>query len=316
MRLSRFSVAIAVSGLSGLAACVTTGATLNSGVGDRMLQAPPYVAEGKANRRLPIAARVGFLPVMYQPGATSAPLFDPAAGDTVNTLLSAMTAYLDSLAIGPRLAEGGRVAAVTHEITSGGPDVQFGCVTENLRPDGDCVRPGDEGDAARAQRGAPRLRLAVTRPTTAWSAWMRELMHANAVDVAVVLTLEVGQYPVRADGWRGAKSVTLGTGYTQSLPWITSLDAPVSTLQVTGALVNGEGEVVRIAAEGLLARQTNILLSGIGAQRLITARDVDAVHRTRREDLPGAPVVWQVALRQLLKQLADQRVPGALSVRE
>ena len=74
--------------------CATTGATLGSGVGDRLLKEAPYVAG-----RAPGALRVAHLPVAWQPGASHEPSFDPAGGPgtPVAALLAEMNAYLDSL---------------------------------------------------------------------------------------------------------------------------------------------------------------------------------------------------------------------------
>ncbi|HUF25706.1 MAG TPA: hypothetical protein VMM18_01895 [Gemmatimonadaceae bacterium] len=121
---------------------------------------------------------------------------------------------------------------------------------------------------------------------------------------AILITLEVGQYWTRQVSWRGDKQVELGTGYVQDVPWLTSLDAPVQVLQLTGVRIDRDGLAIRIGAEGLLARRTNLVLSGFGVQSLLSEDDVARVRTMRREDLPGAPLVWQVALRTLVGELS------------
>jgi hypothetical protein len=106
----------------------------------------------------------------------------------------------------------------------------------------------------------------------------------------------------------GTKEVELGTDHTVQLPWLTSLEAPVSVLQLTGALVGPDGKAKRIGAEGLLARRTSLGLSSIGAQELITDAEVEALLTARREDLPGAPLVWETALRSLVAGLTGSTV--------
>jgi hypothetical protein len=49
------------------------------------------------------------------------------------------------------------------------------------------------------------------------------------------------------------------------------------------------------------------VMSGIGAQALITDDDVQQLRTQRREDLPGQPLVWQVALQQLVADLTGIR---------
>ena len=50
------------------------------------------------------------------------------------------------------------------------------------------------------------------------------------------------------------------------LTWLTSLDDPVQVLQLTGVLVAPDGRVLRVGAEGVLARRTGMAASMAGAQ--------------------------------------------------
>src|SRR5690606_5469951 len=122
----------------------------------------------------------------------------------------------------------------------------------------------------------------------------------------LVLTLEVGQYFPQQTNFAGAKAVDLGTDHTVRLPWLTSLETPVSVVQLTGALVNRQGRAVRIGAEGMLARRTGLVQSGFGLQALIRDEDVAALRSARRADLPGEPLVWQVALQNLVSGLTGR----------
>jgi hypothetical protein len=284
-----------------LAACASTGATFRSGVGDSYLERPPYYAGAPAAHE----ARIGYLPVAYQRGATQASIFDPRDGDDTPTgaLLAEMTAYLDSLerARGVKLAEGGRVSAVTHAATAVPPDVQFGCQSSPV--DEDCTAASANGAGDRSDE---RARLAVGRPSAEWTAWMNELQAGAGVDRALVVTLEVGQLRVRQKNWRGGKVVDLGTGYSAAVPWLTSLDDAVSVLQLTGVVVGRDGRALRIGAEGMLARPTPLAASAVGARRLITDADVERLRSLRREDLPGRPLAWQVAMRNLVAGLTGE----------
>lgn len=284
-------------------ACATTGATFGSGVGDAFLEHPPFYAGAKAGET-DLTATVGHLPVVYQRGASQAPIFDPALSETLNALLFEMTAYVDSLGVSLRLVEGGRASAVAHADTRSPPDVQFGCVTETGDPTDDC----EEREGALG-RGSQPKRLAVGRPSPEWTAWMSQVMTDQGVDRVLVLTLEVGQYLVRQRGLVGHKEVELGTDHVQELRWLTSLETPVSVLQITGALVGPDGRALRIGAEGLLARRTSLTISSLGGQALVTDAEVEELRRVRRDDLPGAPLVWQVGLRTLVDRLTGGRLP-------
>jgi hypothetical protein len=256
--------------------------------------------------------RIGHLPVVYQRGASQPSIFDPrdGAGTPVGALLAEMSAYLDSLGgaarvggapLSVRLVEGGRVSAVAHAQTVAPPDVMFGCATENNLPDGDCApRAGALG------RGRLPLRLAVGRPAPAWVSWMRDVTRDAGVSRTLVVTLEVGQYLPRQVGLRGDKVVDLGTNHAVTLPWLTSLETPVSVLQLTGALVDRDGRAVRIGAEGIVARRTRLLVSAAGGQELLGDEDVAGVRALRRDDLPGRPLAWQAALASLVDQLVGR----------
>jgi hypothetical protein len=281
---------IHVGMLALLTACATTGSTFRSGVGDRQLEHAPYYAGQRIDAVQP-APRIVPLAVHFQRGASQSEVFDPAsgAGSSVAALVADMNALLDSVFAGQRLvtiAGAGLVA----------PNVYFGC---ELDASNDCV---ERGDSVLGRRGTA-MRLAVENPSTSWSARSAAVLDSAGASHALVITLEVGQYWPRQNGLRGDKSVELGTGYTTSLPWLTSLETPVSVLQLTGALVDRQGKAVRIGAEGILAVRTPLLASGLGAQRVLSPDDVDRARMLRHADRPGQPLVWRAAMCTLIGQL-------------
>ena len=152
-------------------------------------------------------------------------------------------------------------------------------------------------------RGRQTMRLAVGRPSPEWTERMASSLSRHDADAVLVITLEVGNFFVAQRGFAGAKEVELGTDHMVSLPWVTSLETPVSVIQLTGALVDGTGRARRIGAEGLLARRTPMHVSSIDAQTLITEEDVTALLAARRDDLPGRPSVVEVGLRTLVEGL-------------
>jgi hypothetical protein len=105
-----------------LIAAGCAGSTVGSGVGDRMLQRPPYYAGNVPREEAPLF----HLPVQYQRGATDAPAFDPSADPDapVTRLLADMNAFLDSLDISRPLLNSGVPGGA-------GPDVQFRCEAVN-----------------------------------------------------------------------------------------------------------------------------------------------------------------------------------------
>jgi hypothetical protein len=163
---------------------------------------------------------------------------------------------------------------------------------------------GEECEDTVSERG--RMRLAVGRPSGDVDAWAAAEAERAGVERLLVLTLEIGNYLPYQRNWRGEKEVRLGTGYTVDVPWLTAIDRPASVLQLTGALVGRDGRAVRIGAEGLVARRTNVFVGGFGVQALITDDDVAQLRSLRRRDLPGQPLVWQAALSSMVAQLTGQ----------
>jgi hypothetical protein len=284
-------------------ACATTGATLNSGVGDAFPEHPPYYAGAARAAIAADASRLGYQPIVFQRGASQSEIFDPksAPGTPTAALLAEMNAYLDTL-VGPA---GVRVAAPAGAGALP-PDVRFGCLTDTGAPDDDCTV-----DASSALgRGRQEMKLAVGRPSAEWTSRTGEAMSAAGATRTLVVTLEIGQMLLRQRGVRGDKELELGTGHTARLPWLTSLETPVSVLQLTGALVDRDGKAIRIGAEAFHPKRTPFLLSGIGAQALLRDEDVNEARAARRDDLSGRPLAWRVALRNLVSQLTG-REPAA-----
>jgi hypothetical protein len=269
-------------------ACATTGATLNSGVGDKMLEHPPWFA----GRNDPVGSQaIGHFPVAYQRGAGQSVIFEPDGGPAtpMGKLLVDMNRYLDSLR--------GR-EAWDRPLPAGAvpPDVTFGCLTG---AGGDCL----EEDDSLVGGGTDKMRLAVGRPSQPWIQYADSLGRRDSTRHSLVITVELSQYLLRQQGILGKKVLELGTRYTANFPWLTSLDTPVQVVQLTGALLGPDGRAVRIAAEGMLARRTDLLTSSIGGQNLITDAEIEQLRVQRREDLPGEPLTWQVAMRNLVLAL-------------
>src|SRR5215468_833123 len=83
----------------GSAACATTGATFNSGVGDAFLRHPPYYAGTVRTAIVADTSKLGYLPIVFQRGASQNESFDPksAPGTPTSALLAEMNAFLDTL---------------------------------------------------------------------------------------------------------------------------------------------------------------------------------------------------------------------------
>ena len=280
-----------------LTGCATTGATWKSGVGDTYLEHPPWYAGAAIAQVAKDSAPIAHLGVMYQQGAAQLAMFDPRAGSLqLQGLLADMNRFLDSLNVSRPVAAHAPANVVA-------PDVRFGCIPEGGAPGNECAERGDSA----LGRGKQQMMLSVGRPSSSWVQWLQGTLSESGERHTLVVTLEVGHYLMRQKGLLGTKVLELGTNHRARLPWLTSLETPVTVLQLTAALVDRDGRAVRIGAEGFHARRTRLVVSAIGGQELLTDDDVREAREARRSDLPGAPLAWQVAMRELV-----QRVTGTL----
>lgn len=286
-------LALTISAVVG-GGCASTGATVRSGVGDSFPFHPPYYA----GRRVTAVGRVGYFPITFPREGTGDEGLDPKSqADTpLGALIAEMNRFVDSLGVATPLA-------VNLVVPGTPPDVEFGCIRTTS------MYECDERDAEGARAGGDRrtLRLAIGRPSDDWTTWAARAMDGAGVPNALSITIEISDYYAEQTGLVGHRKVELGTGYAVSIPWMTGVDTPVSVLQLTGALMDSSGSAVRIGAEGLVARRSGIIAGEVGVQRVITDDDIAQLRSARRTDLPGQPLVWQVALRNLLAELTGHR---------
>jgi hypothetical protein len=206
-----------------------------------------------------------------------------------------------------------RLAALLGE-KSGAPEIVFGCEPEFS---GEAVRVGKYYHSAGCQEpekdAGLHNALIVQNPTKQWREVAGATLAADSAQFLLLVSLRIGdQYPW--SGWSG-KGIRLGSGYDLSLPWLSAIDRPVTVVQLVGTVVNREGKVVRSGAEGLLASKPGALATLLGGQQAVSDRQLaELVFATRRDDLPGQPLAWEIALRTLVSELTN-RDPAALAGR-
>jgi len=190
------------------------------------------------------------------------------------------------------------VAAVA--LPPGAPHVYVGSADGALAPfeARDQVLPHDE---------FPPMVMHVRRPSAAWQQAMAGLLAREGATHAILVSLGVSQYPKGREGVFG-KKVVLGTAHEEPVRFLTAEDKLLEVLQLTGVLVNAQGQVVRAGAEGILARDTPFAAQVLDVEKSLDDRTLQAVLTTeRRKDLPGQPMKWQAALDNLLWQLQGDR---------
>jgi len=147
--------------------------------------------------------------------------------------------------------------------------------------------------------------IQIASPSRRWAERLRALAARQQADFVLVIALGPGEYYLRQRGGLSLrKELQLGTGYTVPVAWLNAVDQPIQVLHLTGLLLSRDGTVLRAGAEGIIAKQPSFALSLLHLQNPLTESDVASILASlHREDLDGQPLVWQVALENLVRQL-------------
>lgn len=150
----------------------------------------------------------------------------------------------------------------------------------------------------------PPMILHLDRPSEAWQARVAAQPRAAAY---LWIRLALVDYP-RADEGTFGKKVVLGEGHEIPQPFLRTELQPLQVLQVTGALVAPDGNVLAAGAEGIFAVDTPFRAQIFNLQREIDPAQIQAIlTEARREDLPGQPLKWEAALDNLVARLLRAR---------
>ncbi|NGP75274.1 hypothetical protein G3570_01405 [Balneolaceae bacterium YR4-1] len=152
----------------------------------------------------------------------------------------------------------------------------------------------------------PPMALYLEKPSKQWRNSMRQLMADNGSDYALLLWVGLTEYPKTNKGVF-KKKVVLGTDYEHEIRFLSAVDKPVEVLQLTGILLDRDGEVVRAGAEGFLHEDSPFWLQVLNAGSTIDDKSIRTLFTEQvREDLPGHPPAWKVAAINLLEQLTQR----------
>jgi len=209
----------------------------------------------------------------------------PSNSPALATLVDSLRVELDRQTMTTRLPVDVRL--------QGWPDIRFGVRRGGAGPDG-IPRGLTEIDTSEPRR----MNFEVEGPSKTWK---RDVSAAMADSVSVVVSVQLGfdELWVRQKDWKGNKTIEIGTDHAVPVPWLTSLDDPVQVLMLTGAVSDRNGKVLRVGAEGILARRTGMTASVIGVQEVLTEKDLASL----MEAGAGQDPAWRVALRRLIANL-------------
>jgi hypothetical protein len=263
------------------AACATSRTILPV----KTLGEPPYYHSYRRDRP-PEGAVIAHLPVRAD-ATTHFWLEERSLGP----LLDAMTTLLDSAGWTRRLDSLPRPA-------DEGPRVYVGSLEGEGAPSTD--------SAWRAHLELPVMIVQADEPTGRWRDGLRRIAAARRVDHLLVVQVGLSEYIVTQlrPGLSAPWGVELGTDHVANMGKSFFRAKQAQVLHFTGALLAADGRVLRVGAEGVVAQKPNFLLSLFDVRSAVSDEDVGTLLADhRREDLPGRPLVWQVALQNLVAQL-------------
>ena len=204
-------------------------------------------------------------------------------------LIRAVNHYLDSLAWSHPLQ-------VTSMPEKGSPYVFVGSSEALTAP------PGGEMMREEHQRFSPMI-IYLKKPSKSWRAELEKALEEMDFHLALAIRVGFVEYPKTSKGLF-EKKVILGTDYERGIRFLSAEDEPVEVLQLTGVLLNREGEVVRAGAEGIIHEDTPFWAQAFDIQKGIDDRAIASlITEFRRDDLPGRPLAWQVALETIVHEL-------------
>jgi hypothetical protein len=262
----------------------------------------------------PVAnAKIGFVPVTLDARAQVNPTFLDAR---MPALLQAFNHYMaDSLKLNPLSLPVYSVPPTQNNL----PDIFLGSILQGQRPLYVTI------DCAQAQESPEYcLRLAGQLGSKAWMEQLRNAMAANNLDYALIL--QVGEGYIYPNGkmkkvnpileTRHAPPAGLDMGTDFWLPMSQKLVAtnkPIDVLFVKGLLVNKEGKIMRAGGEGITAAsKAHFLEQVVNISHEFSEDELNSVeNEIRRDDLPHAPLNWQVATRQLVGTLTNSNLKTA-----
>ncbi len=152
----------------------------------------------------------------------------------------------------------------------------------------------------------PPMALYLEKPSKAWKQSFAQQMTEQDADFALLMWIGLTEYP-KADKGLFKKKVILGTDYEHEIRFLSAVDKPVEVLQLTGVLLDKEGNVIRAGAEGFLHEDSPFWVQTLEAGTTIDDNAIENLFtEERREDLPGRPLAWKVAMDNLVTQLTKK----------
>lgn len=152
----------------------------------------------------------------------------------------------------------------------------------------------------------PPMVLHVNKSSKQWKKSYTEKMAAANADYMILIRVGFSEYP-KADKGLFKKKVVLGTGYEREIRFLSAIDKPVEVLQLTGVILNKKGDVMKAGAEVFLHQDAPFWAQVFDLGKAIDDETLqNVILEEKREDLPGQPPAWQVAIYHLMQNLTER----------
>ncbi len=155
----------------------------------------------------------------------------------------------------------------------------------------------------------PQMVIYYKNPSEKWKKKLLEITRREKVEAVLFLSVGLSEYLIRQKNWLGKKELALGTGYSVPMKWLSSLDDPIDVLHFTGCLMDRNGKIYRVGAEGIVAaRPASFFESIIGFRNSLSYDTIRKITtEIKRTDLKGAPLSYRVALQNLVASLLGRK---------
>lgn len=241
--------------------------------------------------------QIAHLPVVIDK-ETTAEFFYQGREKILQPLIHEMNRYLDSLAWSP-VIKSESISA----ISKGTPYLFVGSAGSEIAPPGaDMLQ--EEYDTY------PPMIMHVQKPSKEWKAKMAELLAQTDTEYALAFWIGFNEYPKGKKGFF-KKKVVLGTDYEPEIRFLSDELEPVEVLQLSALLIRKDGEIIKAGAEAFLYEDAPFWVQVLEASTSIDDKTIKrSVADIRRNDLPGQPLAWKVAMTHLLNHLSQH--PGLI----
>lgn len=152
----------------------------------------------------------------------------------------------------------------------------------------------------------PPMVLHVNKSSKQWKKNYTEKMAVANADYMILIRIGFSEYP-KADKGLFKKKIVLGTGYEREIRFLSAIDKPVEVLQLTGVILNKKGDIMKAGAEVFLHQDAPFWAQVFDMGKAIDDETLqNVILEEKRDDLPGQPPAWQVAIYHLMQNLTER----------